>query len=155
MDSRFSIIGTGSLQITNVDESDFGNYQCRSINSVDSSDMEASLKVQVPPKFIEIPQDKNALEKDELDLVCSIRGKPTPVIQWLKNGDVITPNDYMQVVGGHNLRILGLINTDSGMFQCVGSNPAGSVQAAARLQIVEAGKFLTYIFFIYFLLFYF
>lgn len=141
MDSRFRIIGTGSLQISKVEESDFGNYQCRAINSVDSLDIQASLQVQVPPKFIESPQDKIALEKDELELNCSIRGKPTPIIQWLKNGDVITPNDYMKVVGGHNLRILGLINTDAGMFQCIGSNPAGSVQAAARLQIVEAGKF--------------
>lgn len=45
------------------------------------------------------------------------------------------------------------------MFQCVGSNPAGSVQAAARLHINEPGKdlilrlfiiFIIFIFFIYF-----
>jgi hypothetical protein len=46
----------------------------------------------------------------------------------------------MQIVGGHNLRILGLINSDAGMFQCIGTNPAGSVQASARLQIVESGN---------------
>lgn len=141
MDSRFRIVGTGSLYITSVDESDAGNYQCRASNSVDSLDIQATLNVQVPPKFIESPTDKMALEKEELELVCLIRGKPTPVIHWLKNGDIITPNDYMQVVGGHNLRILGLINSDAGMFQCIGSNPAGSVQAAARLQIEEPGNF--------------
>lgn len=27
------------------------------------------------------------------------------------------------------------------MFQCTGSNQAGSIQAAARLQIVDQGKF--------------
>ncbi|KAJ6643801.1 Neogenin [Pseudolycoriella hygida] len=137
LDSRFRIIGTGSLQITSVDETHAGNYQCRASNSVDSLDMQSSLQVQVPPKFVQSPSDKIAAEKEELELVCAIRGKPTPIIQWLKNGDVITPNDYMQIVGGHNLRILGLINSDAGMFQCVGSNPAGSVQAAARLHIIE------------------
>lgn len=35
----------------------------------------------------------------------------------------------------HNLRILGLIETDAGMFQCIGTNPAGSIQSAARLEI--------------------
>lgn len=101
LDSRFRIIGTGSLQISSVDDIDSGNYQCRASNSVDSQDMQASLQVQVPPKFVERPTDKMAMEKEELEFVCGIRGKPTPVIQWLKNGDVITPNDYMQIVGGY------------------------------------------------------
>ena len=41
----------------------------------------------------------------------------------------------------HNLRILGLIASDAGMFQCIGSNPAGSVQASARLEIGQPSKF--------------
>lgn len=100
LDSRFRMIGTGSLQITSISESDAGNYQCRASNSMDSADTEISLIVQVPPKFIQSPNDRNAHEKDELEMICSIRGKPTPIVQWLKNGDVITPNDYMQIVNG-------------------------------------------------------
>lgn len=100
MDSRFRIVGTGSLQITNPGDSDSGNYQCRASNSIDSSDMQVSVQVQVPPIFITKPVDKVAYEKEELEMACSISGKPTPVVQWLKNGDVITPNEYMQIVGG-------------------------------------------------------
>lgn len=140
LDSRFRIVGVGSLHIGIVDESDSGNYQCRASNSVDSVDSQSMLEVQVAPKFQDAPQNRRSSEKEEIEMVCSIRGKPTPVIQWLKNGDVIRPNDYMQIVNGHNLRIVGLINSDAGMFQCMGSNPAGSVQAAARLQIIEDGK---------------
>lgn len=160
LDSRFRIAGTGSLQVTAVQDEDSGNYQCRASNSVDSTDIQVSVLVQVPPKFVQSPTDKIAFEKDELEMVCDIRGKPTPVIQWLKNGDIITPNDYMQIVNGyvassmevathadfqfhfrHNLRILGLLESDAGMFQCIGSNPAGSVQAGARLQIGEPSEF--------------
>ncbi|XP_046809643.1 neogenin isoform X1 [Lucilia cuprina] len=140
LDSRFSIIGTGSLQISSAEDIDSGNYQCRASNTVDSLDAQATVQVQVPPKFIQSPKDKTAFEKEELELECAIRGKPKPLIKWLKNGDFITPNDYMQLVGGHNLRILGLLQSDAGMFQCVGTNPAGSVQAAARLRIVQPGK---------------
>lgn len=139
LDSRFRIIGTGSLHIESAKEADSGEYQCRAINSEDSLDATASLQVQVSPRFRQRPSDKKAQEKDELELVCEIDGKPTPNIHWLKNGDVITPNEYMQIVNGHNLRIVGLLPTDSGMFQCVGSNPAGIVQAAAKLQIVTPG----------------
>jgi hypothetical protein len=140
LDSRFRIIGTGSLQITKIQDTDAGDYQCRASNSEDSLDASATVQVQVPPKFIQSPEDKIAYEKEELELKCSIHGKPTPVVHWLKNGDQINPNEYMQIVGGHNLKILGLLPSDAGMFQCIGTNPAGSVQAASRLQIVEPGE---------------
>ncbi|KAH8401811.1 hypothetical protein KR009_008046, partial [Drosophila setifemur] len=139
LDSRFSIVGTGSLQISSAEDIDSGNYQCRASNTVDSLDAQATVQVQEPPKFIKAPKDTTAHEKDELELKCDIWGKPKPTIKWLKNGDLITPNDYMQLVGGHNLRILGLLNSDAGMFQCVGTNAAGSVQAAARLRVVPQG----------------
>lgn len=37
--------------------------------------MQSSLQVQVPPKFVQSPSDKIASEKEELELVCAIRGK--------------------------------------------------------------------------------
>lgn len=46
----------------------------------------------------------------------------------------------------HNLKILGLISSDSGMFQCVGMNNAGSVQASAFLEVIPIGNFLTFLF---------
>lgn len=100
LDSRFRIIGTGSLQINFIQDLDAGDYQCRASNSEDSLDASATVQVQVPPKFMLSPEDKVAYEKEELELQCSIHGKPTPIIQWLKNGDLITPNEYMQIVGG-------------------------------------------------------
>ncbi|XP_017027034.1 neogenin isoform X3 [Drosophila kikkawai] len=139
LDSRFSIIGTGSLQISSAEDIDSGNYQCRASNTVDSLDAQATMQVQEPPKFIKAPKDTTAHEKDEPELKCDIWGKPKPTIKWLKNGDLITPNDYMQLVDGHNLKILGLLNSDAGMFQCVGTNAAGSVHAAARLRVVPQG----------------
>ncbi|XP_041563647.1 neogenin isoform X8 [Drosophila elegans] len=139
LDSRFSIIGTGSLQISSAEDIDSGNYQCRASNTVDSLDAQATVQVQEPPKFIKAPKDTTAHEKDEPELKCDIWGKPKPTIRWLKNGDLITPNDYMQLVDGHNLKILGLLNSDAGMFQCVGTNAAGSVHAAARLRVVPQG----------------
>lgn len=44
-ESRFRMIGTGSLQIDSASESDAGNYQCRASNSMDSADIEISLMV--------------------------------------------------------------------------------------------------------------
>ncbi|XP_017838643.1 neogenin isoform X2 [Drosophila busckii] len=140
LDSRFSIIGTGSLQISSAEDIDSGNYQCRASNIVDSLDAQATVQVQVPPKFIQAPRDRVAAEKEDLTLECNIHGKPKPSIRWLKNGDLVTPNEYMQLDAGHNLRIVGLLPSDTGMFQCVGTNPAGSVHASARIRVVLPGE---------------
>lgn len=51
MDSRFRIIGTGSLQISYVEDTDSGDYQCRASNIVDSLDASASLQVQVSKRI--------------------------------------------------------------------------------------------------------
>ena len=44
-DSRFHIIGQGTLEISNVQESDAGSYTCRATNQEDSLDADASLTV--------------------------------------------------------------------------------------------------------------
>ncbi|XP_068083914.1 neogenin [Anabrus simplex] len=140
LDSRFMKVGTGSLQIINVQEKDQGTYQCRADNREDSVDATATLEVQVPPRFVKQPSDRYAFEKEDLELECEIYGKPEPKVYWMKNGDLISQNEYMQVVNGYNLKILGLMSMDAGIFQCVGSNPAGNIQAAARLIILQPGS---------------
>ncbi len=44
-----------------------------------------------------------------------------------------------QMVDGSNLRILGLVELDSGVYQCVASNPVGNVQASAQLVVKPKG----------------
>ncbi|XP_025990805.2 neogenin isoform X7 [Solenopsis invicta] len=135
LDSRYRKIAASSLMITNVKESDHGSYQCRAENMVESLDAVAELIVQVPPKFVKKPEDKVASESQDLEFECEIYGKPEPKITWLKNGERITLSAYWQIVNGYNLRINGLLPIDAGIFQCMGVNPAGSVQASARLTI--------------------
>lgn len=48
----------------------------------------------------------------------------------------------MTIIRRHNLKIHGVISHDSGMFQCVGMNNAGSVQASAFLEVIPLGNFL-------------
>jgi neogenin len=45
----------------------------------------------------------------------------------------------LQIINGNNLKILGLVASDFGIYQCIGSNPAGNVQAAASLTIYSSG----------------
>ncbi|XP_050593049.1 neogenin isoform X4 [Bombus affinis] len=133
--SRYSRVAASSLVISNVQEIDDGSYQCRAENEVETLDAAADLIVQVPPRFIRKPEDKVASENQDLEFECEIYGKPEPKITWLKNGERITLSAYWQIVNGYNLRINGLLPIDAGIFQCIGTNSAGSVRAAARLTI--------------------
>ncbi|XP_008207952.1 neogenin isoform X2 [Nasonia vitripennis] len=135
LDSRYQTVAASSLMIKDVTEEDNGSYQCRAKNDIDTLDAVAEVVVQVPPRFIKRPQDKEASEHQELEFECEIYGKPPPLITWLKNGEVIKLSNYWQLTNGYNLKINGLLNIDAGIFQCMGTNPAGSVQASARLTI--------------------
>ncbi|KAL0107099.1 hypothetical protein PUN28_015559 [Cardiocondyla obscurior] len=140
LDSRYRKIAASSLMITDVRELDHGSYQCRAENEVESLDAVAELIVQVPPRFVKQPEDKIASESQDLEFECDIYGKPDPKISWLKNGERITLSAYWQIVNGYNLRINGLLPIDAGIFQCMGVNPAGSIQASARLTINQPKK---------------
>lgn len=76
----------------------------------------------------------------EVTLECDIYGVPTPEIFWMKDGKKIIADDYFQIVDHKNLRILGLLERDQGLYQCFGSNDLGSVQASAQLVILQKSK---------------
>ncbi|XP_045461534.1 neogenin isoform X4 [Harmonia axyridis] len=139
LDSRYSLVGTtSSLRITNIQESDTGTYQCRAHNKEDSDDASATIDVQVPPRFLVKPDDIIEFEKKDIQLNCSVYGKPTPKIEWLRNGEPLLSSDYYQIVNGHNLKIMGLVLGDSGLIQCTAYNSAGNVQTAANVKVLKA-----------------
>ncbi|MGH0171222.1 UNVERIFIED_CONTAM: hypothetical protein FKN15_060711 [Acipenser sinensis] len=76
----------------------------------------------------------------DIELECAVTGKPAPTVRWVKNGEVVIPSDYFQIVGGSSLHILGLVKSDEGFYQCVAENDAGNVQAIAQLIIQEPGS---------------
>lgn len=52
--SRFTIMGSGSLAIENVQANDNGQYTCRAMNSEDSADTSALVAVHSKHNFIQI-----------------------------------------------------------------------------------------------------
>ena len=46
----------------------------------------------------------------------------------------------MQIVRGTSLKILGLVTSDAGVYQCIASNSVASAQALAQLQVKSKGR---------------
>lgn len=71
----------------------------------------------MPPKFLKKPVDKIELINKDVELECVVKGKPEPKMQWFKNGELISPNDYYQLVNGYVFLITVLLNIDfSGIY---------------------------------------
>ncbi|KAL2100130.1 hypothetical protein ACEWY4_004524 [Coilia grayii] len=98
------------------------------------------LVVAVPPQFLNYPANMYAYESTDIEMECAVTGNPQPKVHWVKNGEVVIPSDYFQIVDGSNLQILGLVRSDEGYYQCVAENDAGNAQATAQLILQEPGK---------------
>ncbi|XP_036362516.1 neogenin-like isoform X9 [Octopus sinensis] len=131
----YKIVGTGSLVIPNVQENNNGIYTCRASNMEDSIDAPASVNVLSPPQFKTKPKNAVAQVNSEQMFECDIYGVPPPKIYWMKDGKMIETDDYFKIVDHKNLRILGLLKEDEGMYQCFGKNYLGSIQASAQLVV--------------------
>jgi Immunoglobulin I-set domain len=106
----------------------------------------------VAPRLRQRPRNSIGLVNSDKDLTCDIYSNPQPVIQWIKDGSPIIPDDYVQIVNTRMLRILGLTPSDGGMYQCFAfAAEAGSLQASAQLIVLSNGKLIVECLIIYML----
>uniref|UniRef100_A0A8C4UNC6 Netrin receptor DCC n=1 Tax=Falco tinnunculus TaxID=100819 RepID=A0A8C4UNC6_FALTI len=134
---KYSLLAGSNLLISNVTDDDSGTYTCIVTYKNMNSSGSAELSVMVPPWFLIRPANLYAYESTDIEFECAVAGKPVPTVEWIKNGEVLIPSDYFQIVGGSNLRILGLVKSDEGFYQCVAENEAGNAQASTQLIIPE------------------
>lgn len=97
----------------------------------------------VPPKLRLRPRSTAAPLGADRDLQCDIYSVPASTNRWLKNGVEVVADDYVQVIDGQHLRILGLGGGDEGVYQCVGTNEVGSMSASAQIIVQPGGELLT------------
>ncbi|CAH8646174.1 unnamed protein product [Schistosoma guineensis] len=72
---------------------------------------------------------------------CDILGEPIPQFQWFKNGEKLLekPNKIKitTALWGSALRVEKLHNSDIGQYLCVATNPSGTLNATAYLQLTS------------------
>jgi len=98
------------------------------------------LDAVVGPKLRQRPRNVVAQTNSDHEFVCDVYANPPPTIYWLKNGVKLTMTDYVQVVNSRTLRILGLMPSDAGMYQCMAvAGELGSLQSSAQLIVLATG----------------
>ncbi|GMT00747.1 hypothetical protein PENTCL1PPCAC_22921 [Pristionchus entomophagus] len=111
-----------------------GSYTCRVNDATDSIESSATLTVLAAPRITSRPQDIVAVETTDVELECFSSGRPSPTLSWFKNGEMLIPSEYF-VIEANKLRILGLVKTDQGIYECFVENEGGTAHAAAQLLV--------------------
>ncbi|CAH8640861.1 unnamed protein product [Heterobilharzia americana] len=72
---------------------------------------------------------------------CDILGEPIPQFQWYKNGEKLVEKQnkikITTALWGSALRVEKLQNSDAGQYLCVATNPSGTLNATAHLQLTN------------------
>ncbi|XP_022603168.1 hemicentin-1 [Seriola dumerili] len=132
--------GGSKLQIARSQLSDSGTYTCLASNVEGKARKSYHLTIQVPPSISgsELPSEMGVLLNESIQLVCRVQGTPTPMIQWLKDGEVIknTGNKGLRISpDGSSLTVIGAHTTDGGKYTCVASNTAGEEDRIFNLNV--------------------
>ncbi|XP_077013357.1 hemicentin-1 isoform X4 [Tamandua tetradactyla] len=132
--------GGSKLQIARSQRSDSGNYTCIASNTEGKAQKNYILSIQVPPSVAgaEMPSEVSVLVGENVELVCSANGIPTPVIQWLRDGKSIASGETERIrvtPDGSTLNIYGALTADVGKYMCVATNPAGEEDRIFNLNI--------------------
>jgi hypothetical protein len=155
---RFSGVTTPTLNIANVQFADEGDYSCRVLgqNIVESNN--AALDVFGPPVLggVRILPESGivVVNGPAAVTVVVLEGVQPLTYQWRRNGVNLSNNSRLSGVDAPTLNISPSIVGDTGTYDCVVSNAAGTVTSSGRQlrvglnfqvnlvsQLVEDGQF--------------
>ncbi|XP_071421021.1 hemicentin-1 [Pithys albifrons albifrons] len=136
---RHTFLPSGSMKISETQVSDSGMYICVATNIAGNVTQSVKLSVHVPPRIQRGPRVLKVQAGQRVEMPCSAQGVPVPSVSWFRGGSAVP------VAGGHfgrspagALTISSVQPLDSGVYQCVASNAAGTDTMEVTLQVQES-----------------
>ncbi|XP_067940287.1 hemicentin-1-like [Watersipora subatra] len=129
------------LELSKVQLSDAGSYSCKATNAAGRDRQEFNLQVYLPPEFEEeavvVPEEFISIVRKSFSLSCPVEGEPKPVVNWYKDGILISRENlqYRVSFDGELLDIISVRVEDAGKFTCEAVNPAGKIDRDFTLTV--------------------
>ncbi|XP_068168459.1 protogenin A [Antennarius striatus] len=129
---RITVLPSGVLQITGVQQADAGNYRCIATNIASRRrSTEATLTVtptpspQLPqrPRIIAGPQNISVSLHQNAILECMATGNPRPIISWSRADSRSIDVYSTKVLGNGNLIITDIKPQHRGVYLCRATTP--------------------------------
>ncbi|XP_063523083.1 inactive tyrosine-protein kinase 7 isoform X20 [Pongo pygmaeus] len=139
---RATVFANGSLLLTQVRPRNAGVYRCIGQGQRGPPIiLEATLHLAAVPTWLKKPQDSQLEEGKPGYLHCLTQATPKPTVVWYRNQMLISEDSRFEVFKNGTLRINNVEVYDGTWYRCVSSTPAGSIEAQARVQVLEKLKF--------------
>lgn len=130
------------LQLTNVKESNSGNYKCLLHNSVTSrfSSVSKMIRVLDPLTSVVVNQTSGpAILNKSFTLHCDVNGT-VDSIQWMKNGHLISADNTTSFgTGNKSLTLNPVKHSDNGDYQCQAFNSVSNMTSSSYTVDVNYG----------------
>lgn len=170
-DGQTTILATGTkYTIASANLGTEGVYNCQATNELGLGEMASvDLEVQQPPsfKYKLKPLETKRVGDPNFSVACSAKGKPRPIVKWLKDNEELTPDvnmyevktDYVEITNGAMsvqsvLKFSGkarpngneLLPSDRGVYTCTFENEVKKSESAMHLKIERKYHLAVYVF---------
>ncbi|XP_062977747.1 contactin-4-like isoform X3 [Elgaria multicarinata webbii] len=126
------------LEIPNFQQEDAGLYECVAENVRGKNVARGQLTFYAPPNWIQKISDAHVAIEESIYWECKANGRPKPSYSWLKDGELLIPQERIQIEHGA-LTITSVNLSDTGMYQCVAENRHGVIYVSAELSVIAVG----------------
>ncbi|XP_016295720.1 muscle, skeletal receptor tyrosine protein kinase-like isoform X2 [Sinocyclocheilus anshuiensis] len=143
VNSRISVLESGSLKINNIKKEDAGPYRCVARNSFGIVySKPVTIEVQAPAKILKVPKEKKVQIGSEVTLECNATGNPIPSITWLENGNTISGASVEETLLDEVIvSVLRVVVHKPALYTCQATNQhsggANTVKATAKITVSE------------------
>lgn len=139
-DQRVSIDSKHSLQITDVEPSDQGEYRCYVLPN--KIEMKAHLVVQTKPQARIFRNDGRDIsgksitfhQGEQIGVECRGTGRPEPIIKWSAEGERVVSGHGIHVDGG-KLSIPAADHQHVKLYQCLADNGVSVAHATININV--------------------
>ncbi|XP_014206810.1 fasciclin-2 isoform X2 [Copidosoma floridanum] len=119
----FSTGNSLGLFFTSLKEEHAGNYICRAqYANTQLLTKKVTMDIIVAITWDDAPENQNPILGEDFAVKCQVRAKPSPMVDWLYNGEVIRTNDHY-IIDTHALKIKNVQESDDGVYTCRASVP--------------------------------
>ena len=134
---RIQILSNGDLRVADITEEDNDVYTCIATNFVGPMDTkEARLAVIVPVSVSVSPNNLTASPGDDVNIECTSRGIPRPIVEWYKDDTFLSSQGRMRV-SRTSVIISQVQSSDSGYYSCRARHNYGQASDKMYLNVVE------------------